>query len=175
MPWLFATIAVVPVSENVMPAPVLARLYLVLALTCFTSVLHSEEPDAPASPPTKLTVIDGTAGTGRVPQTDAYVILRYTGWLYDPSAPENKGHQFASSEARGESLTFLYGFKRVMPGLERGIADMKVGGKRTIIVPPKLAYDGYKYPYPNDVPPGSALIWEVELMDVVPRSAPPDQ
>ena len=72
-------------------------------------------------------------------------------------------------------MTFLYGFKRVMPGLERGIADMKVGGKRTIIVPPKLAYDGYKYPYPNDVPPGSALIWEVELVDVVPRSAPPDQ
>jgi len=158
-----------------MPASVLARFCLVLALACSASVLHSEEPSAPASLPTKLTVIDSTAGTGRAPQTDAYVVLRYTGWLYDPSAPENKGHRFASSEARGESLTFLYGFKRVMPGLERGIADMKVGGKRTIIVPPKLAYDGYKYPYPNDVPPGSALIWEVELVDVVPRSAPPDQ
>ena len=163
------------VSETVMPATLLPRFCLVLALVCLTTLARSEEPSIPSALPTQLKIIDDVAGVGRRPQDDAYVILRYTGWLYDPSAPDNKGRQFASSAARGESLTFLYGFKRVMPGLERGIADMKVGGKRTIIVPPKLAYDGYKYPYPNDVPPGSALIWEVELVDVVPRNAPADQ
>jgi len=158
-----------------MPPPLLPRFCLVLALVCLATMARSEEASAPGSLPTQLKIVDDIAGVGRKPQDDAYVILRYTGWLYDPSAPENKGRQFASSAARGESLTVLYGFKRVMPGLERGIADMKVGGKRTITVPPKLAYDGYKYPYPNDVPPGSALIWEVELVDVVPRNAPADQ
>jgi FKBP-type peptidyl-prolyl cis-trans isomerase FkpA len=148
---------------------------LVFVLLGIAVVARGEDSTAAGSVPNKLTIVDSVSGAGRIPQTDAYVVLRYTGWLYDPSAPENKGHKFASSEERGESLTFLYGFKRVMPGIEKGIADMRVGGKRTITVPPKLGYDGYKYPYPNDVPPGSALIWEVELVDVVPRSAPPEQ
>jgi FKBP-type peptidyl-prolyl cis-trans isomerase FkpA len=158
-----------------MPAPRFVRICLVFALLGLALVALGQDPNAPGTPPTELKAVDRVIGTGRVPQTDAYIVLRYTGWLYDPGAPENKGHRFASSEERGESLTFLYGFKRVMPGLEKGIADMRVGGKRTLIVPPKLGYDGYKYPYPNDVPPGSALIWEVELVDVVPRSAPPEQ
>jgi FKBP-type peptidyl-prolyl cis-trans isomerase FkpA len=153
----------------------LVRSFVLLVLLGSALAARSQDPDTSGSPPTTLTVVDQVIGTGRTPQTDAYTVLRYTGWLYDPSAPEKKGHKFASSQDRGESLTFLYGFKRVMPGLEKGIADMKVGGKRTIIVPPKLGYDGYKYPYPSDVPPGSALVWEVELVDVVPRGAPPDQ
>jgi FKBP-type peptidyl-prolyl cis-trans isomerase len=51
---------------------------------------------------------------------------------------------------------------------------MKVGGSRTIIVPEKLGYDDYKYPKPADIPPKSALVFEVELLEVVPQGAPPD-
>ena len=83
-----------------------------------------------------------------------------------------------SSPARrdqGESLSFVYGLKRVLPGLEKGLAGMRVGGRRTLVVPPDLAYDGLKYPRPTDVPANTALVFDVELIDVVPQSAPPDQ
>src|SRR5262245_13643768 len=127
------SIATIPPSASNMPSFFLLRSRLLLALLCVIPLARGEEPNAPGALPTALTIVNDVSGAGRKPQEDAYVVLRYTGWLYDPAAPENKGRQFASSAARGESLTFLYGFKRVMPGLERGISDMKVGGKRTII------------------------------------------
>jgi FKBP-type peptidyl-prolyl cis-trans isomerase len=69
----------------------------------------------------------------------------------------------------------VYGYERAIRGLERGMQGMRVGGKRTIVIPPKLGYQEPKHPYPLDVPKGSALVFEVELLDVVPQGAPPDQ
>ena len=124
---------------------------------------------------TQVEIIDREVGTGRVVAGNAFAVLHYTAWLYDPDAPDHKGKQFASSRDQGESLTFVYGLKRVLPGLEKGLAGMRVGGRRTLVVPPNLAYDGLKYPRPADVPASTALVFDVELIDVVPQSAPPDQ
>ena len=81
--------------------------------------------------------------------------------LYDPDTPDHKGRQFASSRSRGESLSFVYGLKRVLPGLEKGLAGMRVGGRRTLVVPPNLGYDGLKYPRPADVPAEATLVFDV--------------
>lgn len=125
--------------------------------------------------PDKLQTIDQAVGSGAKVRGGAWVVLHYTGWIFDPTAPDGKGAKFDSSRDRGESLSFLYGFKRALPGLEKGLEGMRVGGRRTILVPPKYGYDGIKYPLPKDVPPRSTLLFEVELNDVVAQSAPPDE
>jgi FKBP-type peptidyl-prolyl cis-trans isomerase FkpA len=132
--------------------------------------------NAPASPlPTQLGFTDEVVGTGLEIRTGVFAVMHYTGWVYDPAAPNGKGRQFVSSRERGEPLSYVYGYGRAVQGLERGMKGMRAGGKRTIVIPPKLAYDELKHPSPPDVPKGSALVFEVELLNVVPQSAPPEQ
>jgi FKBP-type peptidyl-prolyl cis-trans isomerase FkpA len=125
--------------------------------------------------PDRLEIIDHTVGTGPEVRTGWFVVAHYTGYVFDASAPDHKGRKFVSSRDRGETLTYVYGYKRAVPGFEKGIKGMKVGGNRTIIVPPKLGYDGRKYPNPGDLPANAALVFDVELLEVVPQGAPPDQ
>jgi FKBP-type peptidyl-prolyl cis-trans isomerase FkpA len=125
--------------------------------------------------PSQVEIIEREVGSGRPIARNAFAVVRYTAWLYDPEAPDHKGRLFASAGDQGESLSFVYGLKRVLPGLEKGLAGMRVGGRRTLVVPPNLAYDGLKYPRPADVPADTPLVFDVELIDVVPQSAPPDQ
>lgn len=119
--------------------------------------------------PTDVEVTDQAAGDGAEIQRGWFAIMHYTGWVYDGQAAERKGRQFVSSRERGKPTTFVYGYQRALIGLEKGMRGMKVGGKRTIVVPPKLGYDDLKYPTPQDVPPNSALVFEIELLDVVPQ------
>jgi FKBP-type peptidyl-prolyl cis-trans isomerase len=125
--------------------------------------------------PTQLAFADEVVGAGAEIRTGVFAVMHYTGWIYDPAAPNGKGRQFVSSRERGEPLSYVYGYGRAVQGLERGMKGMRAGGKRTIVIPPKLAYDDLKHPSPPDVPKGSALVFEVELLNVVPQSAPPDQ
>jgi FKBP-type peptidyl-prolyl cis-trans isomerase FkpA len=125
--------------------------------------------------PTQLVMTDSQVGTGHEIRGGMYVVMHYSGWVYDPAAPDHKGVQFVDSRGHGEPLSFLYGYGRAVRGLELGMRGMKAGGKRTIVIPPKLGYDGFKYANPPEVPTGSALLFEVELLDVVPQGAPPDQ
>jgi FKBP-type peptidyl-prolyl cis-trans isomerase FkpA len=125
--------------------------------------------------PTQLVITDTQVGTGHELRGGMYVVLHYVGWVYDPAVPDHKGRQFVDSRSHGEPLSFLYGYGRAVRGLELGMRGMKAGGKRTIVIPPKLGYDGFKYANPPEVPKGSALLFEVELLDVVPQGAPPDQ
>lgn len=123
--------------------------------------------------PNDVQVIEHATGAGKPIMAGAYVVLHYTGFVYDPAAPDNKGHRFVDSRERGEVLSYRYGLRRAIPGLEKGMRGMRVGGRRTIVVPARLAYDELKYPWPKDVPPGSAVVFDVELLDVVPEGAPP--
>lgn len=125
--------------------------------------------------PTQVEVLNDVPGTGKTIARRAYVVLHYSGFVYDAAAPDHKGHRFADSRERGETLSYLYGLQRAIPGLEKGMKGMQVGGKRTVIVPAKHAYDGLKYPRPQDVPENSAVVFDVELLEVVPEGAPPDQ
>ena len=155
--------------------PIRATWFSGALLLAATGPALSQEPAAAEAVPDKLEIVDHAVGTGLEVRRGAFAVLHYSGFVFDPSAPDRKGRKFASSRDRGETLTYVYGYKRAVPGFERGLKGMKVGGSRTIVVPPKLAYDDLKYPRPADIPPGSALVFDVELLEVVPQGAPPDE
>ena len=150
----------------------LRAIVFVLAMAAFTGAARAQQE---ASIPDRVMTTDQVVGTGSVLKRGLYAVLHYTGWIYDPSAPDGKGKRFTSSRERGEPLSYVYGYERAIRGLERGMQGMRVGGKRTIVIPPKLGYQEPKHPYPKEVPEGSALLFEVELLNVVPQGAPADQ
>lgn len=108
--------------------------------------------------------IDLRDGTGAVAAPGDEVGVHYTGWLYDEHAPEQRGKQFDSSHERGEPITFRLGAGRVIRGWDEGVAGMRVGGKRVLLIPAAYGY-GQKGAG-GAIPPGASLVFEVELMDV---------
>ncbi|MYM98749.1 FKBP-type peptidyl-prolyl cis-trans isomerase [Duganella vulcania] len=113
----------------------------------------------------QLIVTDTKIGTGKEATTGATVYMHYSGWLYRPLAKNMHGKLFDSSIPRGEPLDFVLGAGRVIKGWDQGIQGMKVGGKRTLIIPSELAYGSRPSPG-SGIPPNSALIFDVELVDV---------
>ena len=87
--------------------------------------------------PSGLQITDSKVGTGATPKTGQTCVMHYTGWLYQNGA---KGQKFNSSLDRGQPFEFPIGQKRVIAGWDEGVATMKVGGKRTLIIPPELGY-----------------------------------
>jgi FKBP-type peptidyl-prolyl cis-trans isomerase FkpA len=117
---------------------------------------------APANP--AFTQTDLLMGTGKEAVKGESLTVNYTGWLYDPSRPEQKGRMFDSSTGRG-TFNFVLGAGMVIPGWDRGFNGMKVGGKRRLIIPPDLAY-GVDGAGGGIIPPNATLIFEMELLDV---------
>ena len=120
----------------------------------------------PAQAQTKkeLQVIDRKIGFGEIASSGRTVIVHYTGWLYDAAAPDNKGQKFDSSHDRGQPLSFALGTGRVIPGWDQGVAGMKVGGQRTLIIPPELGYGARGAG--GVIPPNATLVFDVELIGV---------
>jgi peptidylprolyl isomerase len=108
-----------------------------------------------------LQIIDTKVGTGATPQSGQTCVMHYTGWLYENGA---KGKKFDSSLDRGQPFEFPIGRGRVIAGWDEGVASMKVGGKRTLIIPAKLGYG--ERGAPGAIPPNATLIFEVELLGV---------
>lgn len=123
---------------------------------------------APATAPSSdLKIVDVQVGTGREAESGKAAMVHYTGWLYDEKASGNKGKQFDSSTARGVPFGFVLGVGRVIKGWDQGVAGMKVGGKRTLIIPPQLAY-GAKDVGNGLIPANSTLLFDIELVEVKP-------
>jgi len=121
----------------------------------------SAEPGPPAE---QLIINDVRVGKGKEAMAGATVKVNYTGWLYRPLAKNGKGRQFDTSLGPGrEPLEFPLGAGKVIKGWEQGVAGMKVGGKRTLIIPSELAYGPRSM---GMIPANSALIFDVELLDV---------
>jgi peptidylprolyl isomerase len=111
--------------------------------------------------PSGLQIEDTKVGTGATPKTGQTCVMHYTGWLYENGA---KGKKFDSSLDRKEPFEFPIGMKRVIAGWDEGVATMKVGGKRTLIIPAALGYGARGAG--GVIPPNATLIFEVELLDV---------
>jgi peptidylprolyl isomerase len=105
---------------------------------------------------------DTKVGDGTTATAGHKVSVHYTGWLWKNDA---KGAKFDSSLDRGQPIVFTLGAHQVIPGWDEGIAGMKVGGKRTLIIPPELAY-GSKGAGGGLIPANATLIFEVELVSV---------
>jgi peptidylprolyl isomerase len=105
---------------------------------------------------------DIKVGTGASPKPGQICVMHYTGWLYQNGV---KGKKFDSSVDRGEPFEFAIGQRQVIPGWDQGVATMKVGGKRALIIPPELAY-GARGAGGGLIPPNATLMFEVELLAV---------
>ena len=108
--------------------------------------------------------IDVKTGTGKEAVSGKMVSVHYTGWLFDKSAADNKGKKFDSSRDRPGNFTFPLGAGRVIKGWDQGVQGMKVGGQRTLIIPPSMGYGARGAS--NIIPPNATLIFDVELMEV---------
>ncbi len=108
-----------------------------------------------------LQITDSKVGSGAQPKSGQICIMHYTGWLYENGA---KGAKFDSSLDRGEPFEFQIGLGQVIKGWDEGVATMKVGGKRTLIIPPQLGYGARGAG--GVIPPNATLIFDVELLGV---------
>jgi len=106
---------------------------------------------------TQLEMTDQTVGTGDEAVAGKKVTVHYTGTLTD-------GTKFDSSKDRGEPFTFTLGAGQVIPGWDQGVAGMKVGGVRKLVIPSSLAYG--QRGVPGVIPPDSTLVFDVELISV---------
>ncbi len=115
----------------------------------------------PVTTPSGLTIIDTKVGTGASPKTGQICVMHYTGWLY---VDGKKGAKFDSSLDHGQPFEFPIGAHRVIAGWDEGVATMKVGGKRTLIIPPSLGYGARGAG--GVIPPNATLMFDVELLGV---------
>ncbi len=129
-------------------------------------VAARRNPVAPGPPDVPgLVVSDLEAGSGAEALPGSLVTVHYTGWLYDPNASESKGAKFDSSrDAGGRPFQFWLGAGNVIRGWDEGVVGMKVGGQRRLVIPSSLGYG--QRGAGGVIPPGAALVFDVELLDV---------
>jgi FKBP-type peptidyl-prolyl cis-trans isomerase FkpA len=123
-----------------------------------------ESDDMSQSSVTQLIKTDERVGTGNEAVSGRQVTVHYTGWLYDPSRPDQKGSKFDSSRDRNDPFAFRLGAGQVIRGWDEGVAGMKVGGRRRQTIPSDMGYGARGYP--PDIPQNAALVFDVELIDV---------
>jgi peptidylprolyl isomerase len=148
-----------------------AALPALCAALAATALLSTSATRATAQTPGRtmttasgLKIIDSKVGTGPTPKSGQTCVMHYTGWLYDESAKDHKGKKFDSSVDRNEPFEFAIGQGNVIAGWDEGVATMKVGGKRTLIIPAQLGYGARGAG--GVIPPNATLIFDVELLAV---------
>ncbi len=130
-----------------------ARLALLLVMTLSAGLVSAAD----------LVKKDTVIGTGKEALGGSTVVVNYTGWLHNPSAADLHGTKFDSSIGRGP-FSFPLGAGRVIKGWDEGVAGMKVGGKRTLIIPAEMGYGARGAA--GVIPPNATLVFDVELLEV---------
>ncbi|MBP1634093.1 MAG: peptidylprolyl isomerase [Acidobacteria bacterium] len=133
---------------------------LAVAVSFVLAACGDDSPTAPSSGVYSQT--DVTVGTGAESTVGKTVKVHYTGWLWAPAKPEQKGLEFETSRT-GEPLQFTVGAGQVIKGLDQGVVGMKVGGLRRLVVPPSMAYGMSRN---GPIPPNATLVFDVELTSV---------
>ena len=136
-------------------------LFVLMMASLLTGCGGGDGPTAP-SVNVPFSVTELRAGTGREAVAGKAVTVHYTGWLYDPNQPNNRGSQFDTS-ANGQPYSFVLGAGAVIRGWDQGLVGLKVGGVRQLVIPPDLAYGAAGR---SPIPPNATLLFEVELMAV---------
>lgn len=113
---------------------------------------------------TQLQKTDLVVGSGAEAVSGKIAVVHYTGWLYDPASVDKKGRKFDSSLDRRAPFSFPLGGGRVIRGWDEGVVGMRVGGRRSLIIPPDLAYGSRGAG--RVIPPEATLVFEIELLEV---------
>jgi peptidylprolyl isomerase len=152
-----------PLPEE--PSTMQRRKFLALSFSLatvpFVTPASSQTTGKPMTTASGLQIIDTKDGTGASPKPGQTCVMHYTGWLYENG---QKGKKFDSSVDRNEPFEFPIGQKRVIAGWDEGVASMKVGGKRTLIIPPALGYGARGAG--GVIPANATLMFDVELLGV---------
>jgi FKBP-type peptidyl-prolyl cis-trans isomerase FkpA len=140
----------------------------IILLTVLVGVVTAAAACSSAAPSggsgvTTLETTDVKLGTGAEATNGKTVTVHYTGWLYSANAADHHGSKFDSSRDRGQPFAFILGIGQVIAGWDQGVAGMKVGGQRILVIPPNLAYGNRGV---SGIPANSTLVFDVELLDV---------
>ncbi len=130
-----------------------------LAGAALIAMTAAANADAYTTLPSGLKYKDEVVGTGPEPKSGQQVTVHYTGWL-DQNGQQGK--KFDSSRDRGQPFSFKIGAGQVIRGWDEGVASMKAGGRRTLVIPPELGYGARGAG--GVIPPGATLIFDVELI-----------
>jgi FKBP-type peptidyl-prolyl cis-trans isomerase FkpA len=146
-------------------AGILAASAVIGALTACSGKAAGPAPAAgPAATVNSLESEDLKVGTGAPIAAGQQAVVQYTGWLYEASAADKKGKEFDSSANSGQPFRFVIGGGQVIKGWDQGVAGMKVGGSRRLIIPADLAYGAEGAG--GVIPPGATLVFEVSLVSI---------
>ncbi|MDE0798178.1 MAG: FKBP-type peptidyl-prolyl cis-trans isomerase [Nitrosomonadaceae bacterium] len=140
------------------------KVILNLSAVIFSMLLLQQNAFSDTTKVTELIKTDVKIGTGPEATGGQEVKVHYTGWLYKANLPQKKGPKFDSSVDRGEPFIFPLGIGRVIKGWDQGVVGMKVGGKRTLIIPAHLGYGTRGAG--DSIPPNAALVFDVELLEL---------
>ncbi len=127
----------------------------------------ADTPAAPASTGNEVMAmqkIELAPGSGPEIKAGQNAVVNYTGWLYDSTKPDNKGTKFDSSLDRNDTFEFPVGGGMVIKGWDEGVAGMKVGGKRRLVIPPDMGYGSRGAG--GVIPPNATLVFDVELVEI---------
>jgi peptidylprolyl isomerase len=150
-----------PAFPRACAALAVAALTTLSAVAALPATALAQAEGTTTTSPMGVKMTDTKVGTGVQPKKGQTVVVDYTGWLYENGA---KGAKFDSSVDRGYPFMFKLGTGQVIQGWDDGVATMKAGGKRTLIIPPNLAY-GTRGAGAS-IPPNATLIFDVELLGV---------
>jgi peptidylprolyl isomerase len=144
---------------------IISRRLLLGAFAAMTAIdpAEAQAPDLAAAVKSRsgLGILDIREGSGPVPTAGQTARVHYTGWLLEDG---KRGRKFDSSVDRGQPFEFPLGQGRVIRGWDEGVATMKIGGQRTLVIPPELGYGARGAS--NVIPPNATLVFDVELLGV---------